>query len=205
MQDPIMLSALEHFRYCPRQCGLIHVEKIFDENLYTIKGQIVHEQVDAPGEHTLHGVRYERAMPLWSERLGLTGKADMVEFHGDVPYPVEYKSGRRKKGEAEAIQLCAQALCLEEMLGVDVPEGALYWYGSRERVAVALDERLRTLTECIARETREMIDSGVLPPPVLDQRCEHCSLRASCLPEALTAGAQFDEAYRNLFRTEETP
>ena len=195
--DPIMLSALEHYHYCPRQCGLIHIEKIFDENLYTIKGQIVHERVDDSGLQVLHGVRYERAMPLLSE--GLSGKADMVEFHGDVPYPVEYKSGRRKKGRAEAIQLCAQALCLEEMLGVAVPEGALYWYGSRERVAVALDEALRSQTEAIARETRDMIESGVLPPPVFDGRCEHCSLRASCLPEALENGSSLHKAYGELF------
>lgn len=197
-----MLSALEHYHYCPRQCGLIHIEKTFDENLYTIKGQIVHERVDESGEHALHGIRYERAMPLWSEKLGLTGRADMVEFHDDTPYPVEYKSGKKKKGESEAIQLCAQALCLEEMLDVSVPKGALYWYGSRERVEVLLDAPLRTQTQQVVSDTRAMIEGGVLPPPVLDRRCEHCSLRASCLPEALTTG-YLQNGYEELFQTGE--
>jgi len=200
--DPIMLSALEHYHYCPRQCGLIHIEKIFDENLYTIRGQMVHERVDEAGEHSLGGMRYERAMPLWSERLGLTGKADMVEFHDDIPYPVEYKSGRKKRGDSETIQLCAQALCLEEMLVVAVPKGALFWFASRQRMEVAFDMRLREQTEEIISQTRMMIESGVLPPPVLDKRCEHCSLRSSCMPEALSAKQRMWERYEELFDQE---
>jgi len=198
---PVMLSALEHYVYCPRQCALIHLEQTFDENIYTLRGQVVHENVDVPSEHELHGVRFERAMPLWSEKLNLTGKADMVEFHGDVPYPVEYKSGKRRKGSSEKIQLCAQALCLEEMLGIEVPEGALYWYGSRKRVAVTFDETLRAWTLDVIEKTRVLLESGVVPPPVDDERCDNCSLRASCLPE-LAERSTLDKNYLALFEGE---
>jgi len=198
---PVMLSALEHYVYCPRQCALIHLEQTFDENIYTLRGQTVHENVDVPSGHELHEIRFERAMPLWSEKLNLTGKADMVEFHGDVPYPVEYKSGKRRKGSSEKIQLCAQALCLEEMLGVDVPEGALYWYGSRKRVAVLFDEALRRQTLDVIEKTRALLENGTVPPPVDDERCDNCSLRASCLPE-LAERSNLDKNYLALFEGE---
>lgn len=199
--SPVMLSALEHFAYCPRQCALIHLEQTFDENIYTLRGQVVHENVDVPSGHELHDTRFERAMPLWSDELGLTGKADMVEFHGDVPYPVEYKSGKRRKGSSEKIQLCAQALCLEEMLGVSVPEGALYWYGSRKRVAMTFDEALRRQTLDVIEKTRELLESGVVPRAVDDERCDNCSLRASCLPE-LDEHARLEKNYLALFSGE---
>lgn len=198
---PVMLSALEHYVYCPRQCALIHLEQTFDENIYTLRGQVVHENVDVPSGHELHDTRFERAMPLWSEALNLTGKADMVEFHGDVPYPVEYKSGKRRKGTSEKIQLCAQALCLEEMLGVPVPEGALYWYGSRKRVAVTFDEPLRNMTLDVIEKTRALLESGVVPSPVDDERCDNCSLRASCLPE-LAERTSLEKNYLALFEGE---
>ena len=197
----VMLSAIEHYVYCPRQCALIHLEQTFDENIYTLRGQTVHENVDVPSEHELNGVRFERAMPLWSEKLDLTGKADMVEFHGDVPYPVEYKSGRVRRGDSEKIQLCAQALCLEEMLGVPVPEGALYWYGSRKRVPVVFDEPLRCRTLDVIEQTRTLLESGIVPPPVDDERCENCSLRASCLPE-LAERSSLEKNYLVLFEGE---
>jgi len=131
MTDPIMISALEHYSYCPRQCALIHVEQVWGENLYTMRGRDVHENVDVESSHEVAGIRYERALPLWSKRLNLVGKADLVEFHGETPYPVEYKSGTHRAGHHEALQLCAQAICLEEMFGVPVEKGALFWHGSR--------------------------------------------------------------------------
>ncbi len=133
MTDPIMISALEHYSYCPRQCALIHVEQVWGENLYTMRGRDVHENVDVESSHDVAGILYERALPLWSKRLNLVGKADLVEFHGETPYPVEYKSGTHRAGHHEALQLCAQAICLEEMFGVPVEKGALFWHGSRER------------------------------------------------------------------------
>src|SRR5512136_2029260 len=110
----IMLSTLEHYSYCPRQCALIHLEQIFDENIYTFKGTMLHERVDLGQSETEKDIRITRSLPLWSDRLGLTGRADVVEFHGETPYPVEYKSGPKDIGPHASLQLCAQALCLEE-------------------------------------------------------------------------------------------
>ena len=131
--DLVMVSALEHWSYCPRQCALIHVEQTFDENLYTLRGRMLHERVDVPEAEQREGVRIERALPLWSDRLGLVGKADVVEFHGDAPYPVEYKHGPRQHWGHDDLQLCAQALCLEDMTGQPVPAGAIYHHSSRRR------------------------------------------------------------------------
>ncbi|HOP40933.1 MAG TPA: CRISPR-associated protein Cas4 [Geobacteraceae bacterium] len=180
--EPIMLSALEHYVYCPRQCALIHVEQVWDENLYTMRGRDTHENVDEESSHEYHGISYERALPIWSRRLNLVGKADLVEFHDETPYPVEYKSGRRRRGTPEAIQLCAQAICLEEMFGVSVPKGALYWHGSRERREIDFTDAMRSKVEKVADAVSTMILNRVTPQPVNDKRCDNCSLRESCLP-----------------------
>lgn len=201
--DPIMLSALEHYVYCPRQCALIHIEQVWDENLYTTRGQIVHRNVDEPSLHLREGVEYERAMPLWSEELHLVGKADLVEFDGQTPYPVEYKSGRKRRGDSEKIQLCAQALCLEEMLRVEVPRGALFWHASRERMEVVFTDALRQRTKEIALAAWRLINSGEVPPAVLDKRCDNCSMRHSCLPEATADQGKIKRAYQELYRVNE--
>jgi CRISPR-associated exonuclease Cas4 len=198
-QEPVMLSALEHYSYCPRQCALIHVEQVWDENLYTMRGRDVHERVDEVSSHELAGVRYERALPLWNRRLNLVGKADLVEFHDGVPYPVEYKSGHRKKGFPETLQLCAQALCLEEMFGVAMPTGALYWHGSRERREVVFTDAMRRQVEEVAGAVREMLERRYVPPPVNDQRCEGCSLKESCLPAVVAEKERSRKAARDLF------
>ncbi len=136
--DPAPLSALQHWAYCPRQCALIHLEQVFEENLFTQRGQALHKRVDDPGYEIRDGLRVERALPLFSDRLGLVGKADVVEFlpHG-TPYPVKYKQGSRHKradiAACDDLQLAAQALCLEEMFGRVVSEGALYYAASRRR------------------------------------------------------------------------
>ena len=183
--DPVMLSALEHYAYCPRQCALIHLEQVWDENLYTMRGRDTHENVDEESSHELHGVRFERALPIWSRRLNLVGRADMVEFHGDMPYPVEYKAGRRKKGYPETIQLCAQAICLEEMFNVKVEKGALFWHGSRERREVVFTHAMRRQVEDVAAAVHEMVANRITPAPVNDRRCDDCSLKESCLPHAV--------------------
>lgn len=197
VEDYVMISALQHTAYCPRQCALIHVEQSWDENLFTMRGNRAHERVDIPEDELIEGVRVERAMPLWSHQLGLTGKADVVEFDGENrPYPVEYKVGARKAKAADSVQLCAQALCLEEMLDVTVEKGAIYYVKSRRRREVLLDEKLRSHTLKIIIQTREILASGVLPPPVADSRCEDCSLIDACLPYALKgfvpAASKFD-------------
>lgn len=199
MNDPIMISALEHYAYCPRQCALIHVEQVWSENLYTMRGRDVHEHVDEVSGHDLGSIRYERALPIWSRRLNLVGKADLVEFHDDVPYPVEYKSGRHRRGNPETIQLCAQAVCLEEMFGVSVPSGALFWHGSRERREVVFTAAMRQQVEELALQVAAMLEYRSVPPPVNDQRCEHCSLRESCLPAVVADKGRSRRAARALY------
>ena len=199
VSDPIMVSALEHYSYCPRQCALIHLEQVWDENLYTMRGRDVHERVDEISGHELGRVRYERALPIWCRRLNLTGKADLVEFHDGVPYPVEYKSGRQRRGNPETIQLCAQALCLEEMFGVPVPNGAIYWHGSRERREIVFTDAMRDQVERVAAAVLEMVETRITPPPVNDKRCEGCSLRESCLPAVVADKSRSRKAARELF------
>lgn len=180
--ERIMISALEHYSYCPRQCGLIHIEQTFDENIYTIRGNLAHERVDTVMTRAEGAARVERALPLWSVRLGLTGRADVVEFYGATPYPVEYKVGKQREWEHEAIQLCAQALCLEEMLGEAVPAGAVYYCASRTRREVVFDAELRARVEAVAVATRELLRGSTLPTAPNDARCPKCSLLESCLP-----------------------
>lgn len=197
--DPIMISALEHYSYCPRQCALIHVEQTFHENLYTMRGRDVHENVDVESSRELSGVRYERALPIWSTRLHLVGKADLVEFHGDVPYPVEYKSGRHRAGHHESLQLLAQAVCLEEMFNIKVEKGALYWHGSRERKEIVFTDAMRAHLEEVVAATHEMIANCHLPPPVNDKRCKDCSLKESCLPHVVGEKERGRKAERELW------
>lgn len=199
ISGPIPISALEHYAYCPRQCALIHVEQVWSENLYTMRGRDVHERVHDDSSHEQAGVRLERSLPLWSRRLNLTGKGDLVEFHGDVPYPVEYKSGQHKRGNPETLQLCAQAVCLEEMFGVTVPKGAIFWHGSRERQEIVFTDAMRAQVELVTQSVREMLEQRATPPPVNDKRCEHCSLRDSCLPDVVADTRRCGKAARELF------
>ncbi|WP_029009606.1 CRISPR-associated protein Cas4 [Azospirillum halopraeferens] len=187
--DPVPLSALQHDLYCPRQCALIHVERQWAENRFTAEGRLLHEQVDAGGRDERGGVQTVRALPLRSARLGLAGVADAVEFHppGRRPFPVEYKRGRPKAHRADEVQLCAQALCLEEMTGTPVPEGALFYGETRRRVPVAFDAGLRRLTEDTAAAVRALLRDGRTPPPVYEARkCGACSLAEACRPKRLT-------------------
>lgn len=181
-----MVSALEHYSYCPRQCALIHVEQVFEENLYTLRGRRVHERTDEPDSALEDGVRVERGLPLFSERLGLIGKADVIEFRaGGTPYPVEYKSGSRRQRRHDDIQLCAQAMCLEEMLDVEVPRGAIYYHSSRRRREAIFETGLRSLTEETILAVRGLLIEQRVPPPVADARCKNCSLYDACMPFAL--------------------
>ncbi len=181
----IPLSALQHFLFCPRQCALIHVEQLWAEDGATAEGRALHERADAGQPERRQGVKILRALILRSFALGVTGKADVVEMHGVTPYPVEYKRGRPKAHRADEVQLCAQAICLEEMFGQPVPQGALFYGATRRRTEVAFDEPLRTLTREIAAQTRDMLASGRTPPPDYKPACEKCSLRELCAPEPL--------------------
>jgi CRISPR-associated exonuclease Cas4 len=180
----IPVSAIEHYSYCPRQCALIHVEQTFDENLFTIRGHLAHERVDAGDDTVRSDVRVMRSVPIWSERLGLRGKADLVEFRPEGPYPVEYKVGRRKGIHAD-LQLCAQALCLEEMLDVSIPRGAVFYHAERRRYEVRLDEALRRRTLQAIEAIRSILRDQRLPPAVNDARCPNCSLLHACLPSVV--------------------
>jgi CRISPR-associated exonuclease Cas4 len=184
---------LQHWHYCPRQCGLIHLEQVFDENVHTLRGQAVHAKVDKPGVETAKGVRVERAMPLWHDGLGLSGKADVVEFLADgTPYPVEYKHGSRHKAAdiaaCDDIQLAAQALCLAFMTGHAVPEGALYYASSKRRRVVPITPSLLATVSDTLSAIRQMLASGnlpaVLPPDQAAKRCKACSLIERCQPQA---------------------
>ena len=195
MDDPLVvsLSALQHWCYCPRQCALIHVEQVFADNLHTMRGQAVHKQVDQPGVETRAGLRVERALPVWNDRLGLIGKADIVEFEADgTPYPVEYKYGSRSKAAwiaaCDDLQLAAQALCLEEMTGKPVPAGALYYATSRRRREVRVTAELREGVAAATSAVRGLIEAGTVPPAVNDARCKNCSLIELCQPTLRDTG-----------------
>lgn len=197
--DPIIISALEHWSYCPRQCALIHVEQTFDENLYTLRGRAVHKQVDEVESVFERGVRVERALPIRNRRLGLVGKADVVELHGEVPYPVEYKHGSRRQREHDDLQLCAQAMCLEDMTGQAVPRGAIFHYKSRRRREVIFTPTLRRQVEEAVTAIRSLLAEKKLPPPVNDRRCEKCSLKEACMPQVTESRNREKRLLANLF------
>lgn len=191
--DLLPLSALQHLLFCERQCALIHIEQVWTENLFTAEGRIMHERVDS-GEHlSRNGVRVETALALRSLRLGLSGKADVVEFHWDDqggwrPYPVEYKRGKPKSANWDQVQLCAQALCLEEMLHARVREGALFYGKPRRRQVVCFDDTLRGETEEAAARLHQLVRSGVTPPAHYEKKCNRCSLVQLCLPKVAAKG-----------------
>lgn len=191
--DLIPISALQHYLYCPRQCALIHVERLWTENVHTAEGRRLHERTDQPTGDTHRWARVARALPLVSEALGIVGVADVVEFRVDEdtrqPYPVEYKRGRPKAHRADEVQLCAQAMCLEEMLGTVVPEGALFYDKTRRRRLVIFDDSLRTLTRDTIAAVREMLRARTTPPATYESaRCDACSLLEQCRPQLLPVG-----------------
>jgi CRISPR-associated exonuclease Cas4 len=203
--DLVVISALQHYSYCPRQCGLIHLDQAWEENLYTLRGRRVHEQVDEPGGETVSGVRIERGLPLWSDRLGLVGKADVVEFHKGGPLPVEYKHGPRRQSRHDELQLAAQAICLEEMFETPVERGVIYHHSSRRRREIVIGAVLRSAVDEATRLIRSMLRSGRLPDAVNDSRCDKCSLRESCLPTVTDGKTRAARAARSLFVISDRP
>lgn len=188
--DLVPLSSLQHFMFCPRQCALILVEQTWAENRLTAEGRILHDRVDDSGTEKRRDVKRVFALPIRSLRLGLSGKADVVEFHRRDdgvwhPYPVEHKRGRRKQEDWDRVQLCAQALCLEEMLGVPVLEGALFYGKERRREVVAMTAELRDETAATAAAVHRLLLGGQTPPPHYGPKCENCSLLGNCLPKEL--------------------
>ncbi|MBM4152385.1 MAG: CRISPR-associated protein Cas4 [Kiritimatiellaceae bacterium] len=209
--DLLPLSALQHHVYCPRQCALIHVEQQWSENRFTAEGRAQHDRVDRPEAETRDGVRTEYAVLLRSLRLGLIGKADAVEFHGiqsdfrsDISYfksheevsqisnlkslvrvyPVEHKRGKPKPDHCDWVQLCAQALCLEEMMQIEISEGAIFYGQPRRRQQVEFTPELRAETEAVTQRVHDLIRNGKTPPPNYDEKkCSACSLFDICMPK----------------------
>lgn len=202
--DMIPLSALQHYIYCPRQCALIHVERLWAENRQTAEGRLLHDRADTPQIERRHGIRTITAMPISSPPLGITGVADVVEFKssesGEVPFPVEYKRGRPKGHRADEVQLCAQALCLESMFSCDVLEGALFYGKTRRRQLVIFDDALRELTMEVIESTRQMLLGQQTPSAVYSaKRCDACSLIDLCQPRMLAKGHGVDAWLREQF------
>ncbi|MET0372755.1 MAG: CRISPR-associated protein Cas4 [Rhizorhabdus sp.] len=187
----VPVSALRHYLFCPRQCALIHVERQWLEDGATAEGRLLHERVDSAGPDRRGGVHTVRGLAIRSLALGVVGKADAVELRGRSPnirpYPVEYKRGRPKSHRADEVQLCAQAICLEEMFGADIPEGALFYGQQRRRTVVAFDAELRALTAATAAAVRAMIAEARTPPPMPMPACARCSLESVCRPQAIAA------------------
>lgn len=187
----IPLSALQHYLYCPRQCALIHVEGQWNENLYTAEGQLLHRRTDEGERDNRKGVRTVRAMPIRSFMLGVSGKTDVVEFHvegqKEKVFPIEYKRGQPKTHLADEVQLCAQTICLEEMLDTTIPDGAIFYGQKKRRKSILFTTELREHTLDIAKQTYELINKARTPAPVYSAKlCNQCSLLEICQPRNLT-------------------
>jgi CRISPR-associated exonuclease Cas4 len=186
--DLIPLSAFQHAVYCLRQAALIHLERLWAENRLTAEGKVLHLSAHEPGSRRARGVRRVMALPLVSRRLGVAGVADLVEFragpNGETPHPVEFKRGKVKLHRADEVQLCAQGLCLEEMTGRPVPEGAIFYAETKRRVAVLFDAELRALTEATGARLREIFATRKTPlAEYRADRCRACSLIDLCRPK----------------------
>lgn len=191
----IQLSALQHIVFCERQCALIHIEQVWSENLFTAEGRILHDKVDTANRESRGNIRIEYGVPMRSLRLGLIGKADVVEFHKKddkwVPFPVEFKRGKPKPTNCDKVQLCAQALCLEEMMNIEILEGALFYGQTRHRLDVKFDSALRKETEVASVRLHELIVSGITPKAEYAKKCEKCSLVELCLPKVSNKASSY--------------
>jgi CRISPR-associated exonuclease Cas4 len=191
-KEYLALSALQHMLFCKRQCALIHIEQLWVENKFTAEGRVMHERVDRGDQMDRGKIRIEYSLPLKSRCLGITGKADVVEFHRQdsvgkkwMPFPVEYKRGKPKKDLSDKVQLCAQAMCLEEMLDVSIEAGALFYGKTRRRLDVIFDDDLRDKTKATARELHDMFSAGITPPPRYEKKCDTCSFFSVCMPKTI--------------------
>lgn len=194
----VPISALQHFAYCPRQCGLIHLDQAFEENWMTLRGSMLHRRVDDVGDHARPGVRRLTGVWIWSDRLGISGRADLIEIRGDRIEPVEFKHGTGGR-HATDVQLCAQAICIEERFDIDVHRGAVFEAARRRRRTVTFTPSLRVRTEAVIEAVRDMLSTMKMPEASLDARCDGCSLRPSCLPELSMSQGRLRAHRRLLF------
>jgi len=200
----IPLAALQHYAFCPRQCALIHNEQVWADNYLTAQGNLLHERVDSCEPETRKGIRFERGVQVAAPKIGITGKLDLVEkdLSSGALFPVEYKRGKPKVSDWDKIQLCAQALCLEEMTGQTVNEGALWYHQTRHRLQVVFDQQLRQRTLSVIAEVASLLACGKTPAPVYGKHCEACSLLDLCNPKLF--GRDQSLAYINrLYATDE--
>lgn len=208
------VSALQHLRFCERQCALIHIENVWAENRLTVEGKHLHERVHEAGSEARGDVRIARGVRLRSLALGLTGVADVVEFNRAdqgvrlpeiegiwMPFPVEYKRGRPKPEPWDEVQLCAQALCLEEMLATSIAAGALFYGTTHRRQEVSFDSTLRGQTEEAARRLHELVEAGVTPKAIYEKKCEKCSLLHLCMPETAGRGKSVGQYLAHMLRS----
>jgi CRISPR-associated exonuclease Cas4 len=200
--EPVPLSLLNDFLYCPRRAALKAIEGWRDENEHTVRGELAHEHADLPGYEVAKGVKLLRALPVFSDRLGLSGRCDIVEQHADGSFcPVEYKTGKRRKFENDDAQLCAQAFCLEEMFSRPVLTGAVFHVSSKRRREVEFTAQLRRLTEDAVYDLRKLTEAGTAPPAVFKPACEACSLYRICLPQVTSERDRMARVAQQLFRT----
>jgi len=187
--DFIMISALQHYVYCPRQCALIHVEDVWQENLYTTRGNILHEKVDTDTYETRGTLKTIRGLRIHSFNYGIVGRCDVVEYrkgkNGNEVLPVEFKSGQPKENISDKVQLCAQVFCLEEMLNKKINQGAFFYGKIRRRNVVEIDNELRSQTESIIKSVRDIVSKKIVPSAEYAPKCRNCSLQSICQPKAM--------------------
>jgi CRISPR-associated exonuclease Cas4 len=202
MREPLALSLLNDFLYCNRRAALKVVEGWRSANQHTARGDIVHEHADLRGYEITKGVKLLRALPVFSDRLGLNGKCDIIEQSPDGSlFPVEFKVGKRRQWENDDAQLCAQALCLEEMFKTNIPRGAIFHADSKRRREIEFSPDLRTLTEQTIADLHALLDSTTIPRAVFREACEECSLYEICQPRVTSQPALLHQAAERLFET----
>ncbi|MFE2498825.1 CRISPR-associated protein Cas4 [Streptomyces scopuliridis] len=200
----VPLSALEHYAYCPRQCGLILLEDAFTDDASTVRGTLLHQRVDTPGNRGRGTVRTLHALPVWHDAYGLTGICDTVELHTDGRIlPIEHKSGRYHPGGPADIQAGAQAICLQEMFQRPVTEAAVYSAADRRRHTITVDDPLRARVQELAETVRTMLTGSSLPPPAADRRCRRCSMATGCMPKVLAGNRRYHQALTGLYHIDD--
>ena len=183
--DYLLLSGLQHLRFCPRQCALIHIEQQWSENFFTAAGRVQHEKVHGATAESRKAVKTERNLKIASALLGVTGCTDAVEFYSDGKIiPIEYKHGKPKENTCDEVQLCAQVICLEEMLCRTIDEGALFYFKIRRRIPVPITDELRKETIGLAERFHRFVADGKTPATVYSKKCESCSFIDECFPES---------------------
>ena len=201
--DYLLLSGLQHIKFCPRQCALIHIEQLWHENYFTASGRAQHEKVHSGVGESRCVVRTERDLKIASSLLGITGQTDAVEFYFDKTIiPVEYKHGEPKEDSCDEVQLCAQVICLEEMLKCTITEGALFYFKIRKRIPVKITEELRAETIELARKFHELVESGKTPPAEYKRKCESCSFIDVCFPESAGRNKSVDTYLKRRIQSE---